>query len=242
MKNPYEVLGVPQGASEEEIKKAYRNLSRKYHPDANINNPHKDEAEEKFKEVQQAYQQILDDRERGYTSGYDSSYGGSQSSYGRDYADPNDNPFEGFGGFGGFGRFGGYGRYSNAGHSYDSEDDTHMQAAMNYIRSGHYTEALRVLSDISDRGARWYYYSALANAGAGNNITAQQHADQAASMDPSNYEYQRFSQQLRSGGAQYRTMGEAFGNPLRGSDDICMRLCLANLLCNCFCGGRACIC
>ena len=55
MKDPYEVLGLPHGASEEEVKKAYRNLSRKYHPDANINNPNAAQAEEKFKEVQAAY-------------------------------------------------------------------------------------------------------------------------------------------------------------------------------------------
>ena len=52
MKDPYEVLRLPHGASEEEVKKAYRNLSRKYHPDANINNPNAAQAEEKFKEVQ----------------------------------------------------------------------------------------------------------------------------------------------------------------------------------------------
>ena len=57
MSDPYSILGVDRNASDEEIKKAYRRLSRKYHPDANINNPHKDEAEAKFKEVQQAYQQ-----------------------------------------------------------------------------------------------------------------------------------------------------------------------------------------
>ena len=55
MTDPYEVLGVSRGASDDEIKKAYRKLSRPYPLDANINNPNKAEAEEKFKQVQQAY-------------------------------------------------------------------------------------------------------------------------------------------------------------------------------------------
>ena len=58
MMDPYQVLGVSRSASDEEIKKAYRSLSRKYHPDANVNNPNKAQAEEKFKEVQQAYDQL----------------------------------------------------------------------------------------------------------------------------------------------------------------------------------------
>ena len=65
MRNPYDVLGIPENASDEEIKKAYRKLSRKYHPDANVNNPNKDQAEEKFKEIQQAYQQIMKEKEQG---------------------------------------------------------------------------------------------------------------------------------------------------------------------------------
>ena len=47
--DPYKVLGIDSGASDEEVKKAYRKLSRRYHPDANINNPDKDKAEQKFK-------------------------------------------------------------------------------------------------------------------------------------------------------------------------------------------------
>lgn len=49
MRDPYDVLGVSRNATEEEIKKAYKALSRKYHPDANINNPNKEEAEENLR-------------------------------------------------------------------------------------------------------------------------------------------------------------------------------------------------
>ena len=77
-KNPYDVLGVPQNASDDEIKKAYRELTRKYHPDANVNNPLADLAEEKFKEVQEAYDEIMRQREQGGGYSYgNSSYGGN---------------------------------------------------------------------------------------------------------------------------------------------------------------------
>ena len=77
MSDPYRVLGVSRDASEDEIKKAYRALSRKYHPDANVNNPNKAQAEERFKEVQQAYDQIMKERQQGAGfGGYDYGYGG----------------------------------------------------------------------------------------------------------------------------------------------------------------------
>lgn len=64
-KNPYDVLGVSPNASDDEIKRAYRDLTRKYHPDANVNNPLADLAEEKFKEVQEAYDTIMRERSSG---------------------------------------------------------------------------------------------------------------------------------------------------------------------------------
>lgn len=79
MTNPYEVLGISPSATDEEVKKAYRELSRKYHPDSYVNNPLAELAEEKFKEVQQAYEQIMKQRQNG----------GGYSSYNRGYANTN---------------------------------------------------------------------------------------------------------------------------------------------------------
>ncbi|MDY3248834.1 MAG: J domain-containing protein [Candidatus Choladocola sp.] len=209
MKNPYEVLGVPENASEDEIKKAYRALSRKYHPDANVNNPNKAQAEEKFKEIQQAYQQIMRERENG-GSGAGGSYGG------------------------GYGGFGGYGGSSQS--SSWSEEDVRMQAAENYIRSRHFNEALRVLSDLSNRNARWYYLSAMANAGVGNNVLAKEHARKASEMEPDNMVYRQLVQQMENGGQWYQSMGDMYGSPMSGGGDWCMKICMLNALCGCCCG------
>ena len=65
MKDPYSVLGVSQSASDDEIKKAYRELARKYHPDNYQNNPLADLAEEKMKEINEAYDAITKQRTGG---------------------------------------------------------------------------------------------------------------------------------------------------------------------------------
>lgn len=70
--NPYEVLGISRNANIEEIKRAYRELSRKYHPDSYIGNPLSSLAEEKFKQVQEAYDAIMREKNNGYS--YTNSY------------------------------------------------------------------------------------------------------------------------------------------------------------------------
>ena len=83
MKDPYEVLGVPHGASEDEIKKAYRELARKYHPDNYANNPLADLAQEKMKEINEAYATLMkggrQQADAGSTGGQRSSAGSTSS-------------------------------------------------------------------------------------------------------------------------------------------------------------------
>lgn len=225
MSDPYQVLGVSRNATDEEIKKAYRNLSRKYHPDANLDNPKA--AEEKFKEIQQAYQQIMKERSQGYGAGnYGESSRSSQGS-GGNYGDS----------FGGFWEFGGW---SGQRQAQDDGEDPHIKAAVNYINNGYYQEALNVLSSISNRDARWYYLSAMANSGAGNNVKAQEHINEAVRLEPDNMQYQRMKQQLEQGGTWYQQQSSPYGRPVFSGGDWCMKLCILNLFCNCCCNGGMC--
>ena len=202
--NPYDILGVARTASDDEIKKAYRALSRKYHPDANVGKPGEKEAEEKFKQIQQAYTQIMKEREQGY-QGY--GYQG-----------------------GGFG----YG-YQQSGQTAGGDSDTvEMQAAANFINNRRYKEALNVLSGIGNRNAQWYYLSALANAGLGNAIEAQEMARQALNMEPGNMQYQMLWQQLQSGRQWYGNMSGGYGRQTVNIDNFCCQMLAMQMFC-CWC-------
>ncbi|MBO7375862.1 MAG: molecular chaperone DnaJ [Clostridia bacterium] len=110
----YEILGIEKGADEEAIKKAYRAMAKKYHPDLNPGDP---EAEAKFKEINDAYSILSDPQKRaaydryGY-SAFDGSMGGSDAGGGfsggfSDFGDIFGSIFENFGGFGSSARRGG---------------------------------------------------------------------------------------------------------------------------------------
>ena len=110
----YEVLGVEKGASADEIKKAYRKLAIKYHPDRNPDNP---EAEEKFKEAAEAYDVLHDEQKRkqydqfGFNApggGFGGGFGGGQGSSMDDIFSMFGDVFGGHSGFGGFEGFGGF--------------------------------------------------------------------------------------------------------------------------------------
>lgn len=244
MINPYQVLGVSEDASDDEIKKAYRALSRKYHPDANINNPNKEQAEENFKNVQQAYNQIMKERESGY-SGYSTysqnRYGSARSGYDGDYQNRQNQDFEGFWGFGpfffgSFGNFEGYGRRSGPDTSGNDTTSVHLRAAANYINNRSFNEAINVLEGIDDRDGRWYYYSAIAHAGIGEEATALEHSRRAMELDPDNMQYQILYQRLSSGGNWYSGQQSTYHGPATAGD-FCLRFGLFYLMCNCCCGG-----
>ena len=93
------------------------------------------------------------------------------------------------------------------------KEEIHLRAAANYIRSGHYREALNVLDGIKDRSALWYFYSASANSGLGNNVTALEQAKEAVRLEPDNTQYQMLLQRLQNGESWYEQRQSTYGYP-----------------------------
>ena len=82
MRDPYQVLGVPSTATDDEVKKAYRDLARKYHPDNYHDNPLADLAQERMKENNEAYEAVQSQRKAARAGGYSGGYqAGYQSGY-----------------------------------------------------------------------------------------------------------------------------------------------------------------
>ena len=244
MTDPYQVLGVAPTASDDEVKKAYRQLCKKYHPDANVGKPDAAQAEKKFMEVQQAYEEIMHRRQGGGAragSGYNGpqqqqrpyGYGGyGQGSYGQGGYE--DDPFAAF-----FGGAYGYGQQRGYQQAYQ-DTVVEMRAAANYINSGHYAEALNALNSVpaGKRNARWYYLSALAQAGLHNNAQAMEYARQAVNMEPGNMQYQQLLSQLQGGGSWYGQRSTSYGRQTHGQPNLCCTFLALQMCCNCCSGGQ----
>ena len=141
------------------------------------------------------------------------------------------------GGSGGYSQYDpfGFGGYQQRSYGNSDSGDNYQKAAMNYIRFGRYQEALNALNNSTDRNARWYYLSALANSGLGNQVTALEHIRRAVSMEPDNQEYIDALNRIEHGGAAYRQQAGNFtGFSMGGSP--CMSLCLCYLCQMLFCG------
>ena len=91
------------------------------------------------------------------------------------------------------------------------------------------------------RGADWYYLSAIANYGVGNNLVAMEHAQRAASMEPGNPEYTNLVNQFQWRGQRYQNTGYGYGRPTFGTGNMCCDLWCADQMCECM-GGDLCSC
>ena len=105
---------------------------------------------------------------------------------------------------------GNYGNYGGYGYGQQTSGDQYYNAAYQYIMFGRYREALNILQSIQTKDARWYYLSALANDGIGNQVTALEHIRRAVSMEPDNPEYLQALNAMENGGRAYRQQAGSF--------------------------------
>ena len=253
--DPYKVLGVSQGAGQDEIKKAYRRLAKEYHPDLHPNDP---AAARKMNEINEAYdmamnpekyaarraqqqaQQQQAQQQRQYYGG-----GGQQSSQGQ-YRGPGGwassdwgVDFDDFFGFG----FGGGQQHQTASTKPQAEpmDSPEIRRVVTYINASQYQEAVYLLTRIpsTGRNARWYYLSALANQGQGNTVQAVDQMQRAVQMDPNNQVYHQLLQQFRQVGQTYERNAHGFDMQAMDIQKLCLGLCAAQFCCG-YCGMFRC--
>ena len=197
MSDPYKVLNISPTASDDEVKHAYRELARKYHPDNYHDNPLADLAQEKMKEINEAYEQIQKQRKSGGASSYAGARQGSAYSYG--YA-------------------GGAQRAASG--------DPLLQQVRIAINSGDITRAERLLNEAQNRGAEWNFLMGVVCSRRGWMDEAGQYLEAACRMEPNNEEYRNALNTFNNSGG-YRPAGFRKVGSLSYGDDACLRLCAA---------------
>ncbi|MEI3104053.1 MAG: DnaJ domain-containing protein [Oscillospiraceae bacterium] len=190
MRDPYQVLGIPSTATDEEVKKAYRNLARKYHPDNYHDNPLEDLAQERMKEINEAYETIRNQRKAAQSGG--------QSGYGSGY-----NP--------------GYGAGYNTGYNtgYSGAYGAAWQRIRLAISQGNLNLAEELLNAQTDHNGEWNFLKGAVCYKRGWMDEARRYYETAVQMDPGNAEYQRALDMINGNGAAYRPNG--YGHVSTGS-------------------------
>jgi len=203
MKDPYQILGVAPNATDDEVKTAYRNLARKYHPDKYRDSDLAEMAGEKMKEINAAYDEIQKIRS-GRSAGQSNPNGG--------------------GSYGGAG----YGSYGNAHHSGDP-----YITARQLINLRRVAEAAQVLASVpeSQRNAEWHFLMGYIAAIRGYYVDAQQFFDTACGMDPTNAEYRDARDRLRDRGNGFGS-GRSSRASGCSVCDICTALMCADCCCD----------
>ena len=214
MTDPYQVLGVSPSATDEQIKNAYRELARKYHPDNYVNNPLADLAQEKMKEINEAYDQIQRQRKQ-----QQQSYSG-QASANRGYSNA------------------GYSRQS-----YSGQGRSQFADIRQLLNSSRLSEAEELLEGIPQqrRDAEWYYLRGRVFYVHGWLDQAYSYYTRAVQMNPGNAEYQTALNQLmwqRNTGRPSGGYGDYRNVQSGGMSgcDMCSGLICADCCCECM-GG-----
>lgn len=158
----YETLGVNKSADKEAIKKAYRKLAKKYHPDTNAGNPH---AEEMFKDVTEAYNVLSDEKKRKLYDEF--GFAGLQEGFSEEAARQ-----AAQGGFGGFGGFGGNGSFSG---SYSSNGGPFTHQEFHFENgSGDMDDIFSMFGDMFSHGGSSGSRGSYSTGGAGASVETVQ--------------------------------------------------------------------
>ena len=239
-RSPYDVLGVPMTATDDEIKAAYRKLAKQYHPDLNGGSA---AAETRMKEINEAYNLLI--KHKGEAQPGAGAYGQSQPYWGgagQQYTYQNTGGGYAFD-FGEFFRRMQQNQQTAGDEGYSStyvEMDPRLKRAEDAYRDRDFTRMRQVLSEIPSRTAGWYYWSAALDLATGSRVSALNNARMAAQLNPSEAAFTSLYQQLQSRGQTYRRAGTMQGFLGGLCSNPCLTCLAANAVCSCCFRGFCC--